>query len=377
VVGRVLYLVPDLAGPTGGIARYSRLVCRALAEENVEVDVHALRDRPAPTAAREIPAGKYSGYGGNRPAFASGVLRAAAKPYDLVISGHINFAPLSLVAARVRARPLVSLAYGIEVWSRLPWHRRWALQHSQRVVAISRFTARHAAETNNLSHRRLRVVYNCLDPSLTLHQSSAPAGDGLSLLTVARLSRAEKYKGHDQVIRALPSLLSSHLKLVYDIVGDGDDRARLELLAANLGVAHAVRFHGTIAEDQLAQRYAHADIFVMPSRGEGFGFVFLEAMAFSKPVVAGNQDAAQEVVENGVTGLLVDPLDVSGLVEALRLLLDDASMRREMGRRGADVLQERFTYDVFRRQVASCLGDLMSPATESVLDLPSTPLGRP
>jgi phosphatidylinositol alpha-1,6-mannosyltransferase len=169
------------------------------------------------------------------------------------------------------------------------------------------------------------------------------------------MSELEQYKGHHVVIRALPRLLTRFPELIYDVVGDGNDRPVLEALAAEVGVAHAVRFHGVVPEDALARHYAQSSIFVMPSRSEGFGFVFLEAMAHEKPVVAGNQDAATEVVRDGETGFLVDPTNVQEVTDRIERLLLDPDLGRQMGMRGAEVARSRFSFDLFSRTLLTYL----------------------
>ena len=102
-------------------------------------------------------------------------------------------------------------------------------------------------------------------------------------MTVSRLASSEQYKGHDRVIRTLPRLLSQHPETIYLIVGDGDDRPRLESLAVECGVAEKVQFAGLVPPEELPDYFRLADVFVMPSTGEGFGIVFLEAMAYRRP----------------------------------------------------------------------------------------------
>ena len=108
-------------------------------------------------------------------------------------------------------------------------------------------------------------------------------------MTVSRLASSERYKGHDRVIRSLPRVLLKHPETIYLIVGDGDDRPRLEALASEFGVRDKVRFAGLVAGEELPDYFRLADVFVMPSTGEGFGIVFLEAMACGIDVIGGNQ----------------------------------------------------------------------------------------
>jgi glycosyltransferase involved in cell wall biosynthesis len=141
------------------------------------------------------------------------------------------------------------------------------------------------------------------------------------IATLARLSAHERMKGVDEVLEALPRLLPLHPNLVYLVMGDGTDRSRLMAKAADLELGEHVVFTGAVAEEEKVAHFRLADVFVMPSHGEGFGFVFLEALACGVPVVASAIDGGREAVRDGMLGVLVDPNDqgdiVRGIEEAL------------------------------------------------------------
>jgi glycosyltransferase involved in cell wall biosynthesis len=137
------------------------------------------------------------------------------------------------------------------------------------------------------------------------------------ILTLARLDTLERVKGVDQVLEILPRLLSRRPELTYLVVGDGSDKSRLEEKARSLGVADKVVFTGRVDERHKVAHYRLADAFVMPSRWEGFGFVFLEALACGIPVVASRIDGGREAVRDGALGALVDPLDPDDLVRGI------------------------------------------------------------
>ncbi len=141
-------------------------------------------------------------------------------------------------------------------------------------------------------------------------------------MTVSRLASSERYKGQDRVIRILPRLRSEHPDIVYLVVGDGDDRPRLEALALECGVTEQVVFVGRVSQDELPDYFRLADVFVMPSTGEGFGIVFLEAMASGANVIAGNQDGSRDALGDGALGTLVAPDNLDELASAIRSALD-------------------------------------------------------
>jgi phosphatidylinositol alpha-1,6-mannosyltransferase len=157
------------------------------------------------------------------------------------------------------------------------------------------------------------------------------------------------------VLDALPALLQAYPGLRYDIVGDGDGRSDLERVVAERGLQASVCFHGFIPEDELDRLYAEAGVFVLPSTGEGFGLVFLEAMARGLAVVAARASAVPEIVIDGETGYLVDPARPGELERAVRTLLADEDLRRTMGEAGRARVQSTFNCDVFRHRLAEHL----------------------
>jgi glycosyltransferase involved in cell wall biosynthesis len=178
---------------------------------------------------------------------------------------------------------------------------------------------------------------------------------GRIVLTVGRWAASERYKGADELIHATAHLRSTNLDLHLLVVGDGDDLPRLQKLAADLNISDCVRFLKNLSREEIAACYSHADIFALPSTGEGFGFVFLEAMAFAKPVVAVNHGGATDLVEDGINGLLVPPRDTQRLVRALKCLLDDESRRVELGRKGCEIVRRKYGFDVFQAGISQIL----------------------
>ena len=178
---------------------------------------------------------------------------------------------------------------------------------------------------------------------------------GKVLMTVTRLAVADQYKGIETVIQALPRILRAVPDTYYVIVGDGDDRLRLERLAQDTGVANRVLFAGRTDDKQLRSYYESCDIFVMPSYGEGFGVVFLEAMAFGKPVIGGNHGGIPEVVTEGMTGFLVEYGDVNTLTDRIVRLLTDEELRTQMSEASRRWVQQNSTFDHFQKELSRLL----------------------
>ena len=153
-------------------------------------------------------------------------------------------------------------------------------------------------------------------------------------LIVGRLAAAERYKGHDRLIQDWPRLMHNVPDARLIVVGDGDDRPRLQSLAAERGLADVIRFAGRVSVAALEGYYQRAAFFVMPSTGEGFGLAYLEAMRAGRACVAA-PGAAAEIVEDGVSGLIVDPARPGELFRALLRLFQDQPLSAALGRAGA------------------------------------------
>jgi phosphatidylinositol alpha-1,6-mannosyltransferase len=159
----------------------------------------------------------------------------------------------------------------------------------------------------------------------------------------------------DTLITALPRLLTRWPELQLLAVGDGDDRAWLEDLAEKNGVIRHVHFLCGLSFAELAACYEACEMFALPSRGEGFGLVYLEAMAHSKPVIGGAHGGAPEVIEDGVTGYLVPHGDAAQLATSIETLLSDPAMAQKMGGRGRQRVEREFRFSVFAKSLKKIL----------------------
>ncbi|KUJ83639.1 glycosyltransferase family 1 protein [Microbulbifer flavimaris] len=238
--------------------------------------------------------------------------------------------------------PLVVLAHGMEFPARPSDAKRarirQALSAADVVIANSAYTADLARPYLGDS-ARLTVINPPIGPQPDAQQEQLAAADQVIagrapvLLTLARL---EPRKGVDAVIRALPEVREQHPDVLYIIAGKGDDRPRLEALAAAEGVADCVHFAGAVSEEQKAALFARAEVFLMPARREGdsvegFGIVYREANWYGVPALAGREGGAADAVIEGETGLLCDASDQTDVTAQILTLLGDADLRRRMG----------------------------------------------
>jgi phosphatidyl-myo-inositol dimannoside synthase len=318
---RVLLLCTDSFGGHGGIALYNRDLAAALAlREDVEEVIVIPRVIRAATGTLPAKVTFIEDAARGRAKYMGALLNARRKRPDLVICGHVNLLPIACTFA---PHPLL-VVYGIEAWKpRNPWTNR-LLHRAGEVISISEITrdrflswTHYAGRTHILPNAIHAGEFGIRPKRADLVARYGLAGKRV-LLTVGRLVAAERYKGFDEVIEVLPELPPD---VVYMIAGGGNDAPRLQGKAHACGVANRVIFTGLFDDADKADLYALADAYVMPSRGEGFGYVFLEALASGVPVIGSNQDGGREALLGGRLGLLVDPASAHEIKAAISEVL--------------------------------------------------------
>jgi glycosyltransferase involved in cell wall biosynthesis len=325
---RVLMLVSDAHGGAGGIAQYNRDIISAMSRLSTIKEIRVL-PRIIHNAAFEAPANVTYDLS-TAKSTRHFLVRAAAQAfvgrrYDLVYCAHINLMPIATLLARMRRVPLVLAIYGVDAWEPPPSAAaRWCVGVPSLVISISQVTLDRFRAWSGLDAARCVVLPNAIHMcNYGLGPKDSPLARRLGLadrpvvLTFGRMAGDERYKGFDEIIDLMPRLLARAPDLAYVAAGEGSDRARLEAKAKALGVNAHVVFPGHIAESEKADLYRLADAYVMPSSGEGFGFVILEALACGIPVVASSSDGTREAVRSGELGLVVNPQDADELERAV------------------------------------------------------------
>ena len=361
----ILLLLTDLFDSSGGIQTFNRCLVKAVdqaaATRNWGMKVLVLNDQGKSDLAPLYMSGhrqKYRGFAGSRLRFVTqGVLQS--RRAKVVILGHAHFAPLAPFMGNTH-RFLV--AYGIDVWDRLTVFERAGISQISKILSISQYTRDRMAEANQIKQERFEVIPCTLDPSRDRRVAEKPREslglpEGRMILTVSRLEASERYKNIDLAIRAMPFILTEAPDAYLVVVGDGSDRKRLEQTAQDLRVQHKVLFRGTVADALLSDYYQACDLFVLPSVREGFGIVFLDAMCRGKPCVAARAGGLPEVVEDGRTGILVEPGDEKALTRAMIRLLTDPAMRTAMGQAGQKRFYGELSFDRFSERLEAVLWD--------------------
>lgn len=326
---RILLLTTDAYGGHGGIALYNRDLADALAEMP-EVDEVVVIPRTMPFAAEGVPDRvrflAHASRGSVR--YVSAAIACSFSRVDLVICGHVNLLPLAALLRLKLRCPLVLMAYGIDVWTEPHGSTRFWLRQVNAVWSISRVTRDRMNRWAQLPESAYRLLPNAVH--LERYGIAPKSAELLAryrlhgrkvILTLARLPGAERYKGVDEVLDVMPALIADESRLTYLIAGDGDDRERLEAKAGALGLGGHVVFAGFVKESEKADHFRLADVFAMPGRGEGFGFVFLEALACGVPVVGSAIDGSREALRDGALGELVDPRDPASVYDGIRRAL--------------------------------------------------------
>ncbi|MGH9677965.1 MAG: glycosyltransferase family 4 protein, partial [Candidatus Acidiferrum sp.] len=344
-VPRVLLIADSLHAGKGGISRVARLMAKVLAERAQYGSLHAegitLSDTEAP-ADIHLPMQTFAG---SRGRFVLSAIRHGFSCRHVIFDAP----PLAQLEALppLRWRPSLGFVHGIEVWENAPAKYVTAAKRLRFMLANSEFT-KMKAESLHGGFARARTCWLATEedepPADSLPLSSRPP----AALIVGRLI-ADRPKGHRELIACWPAVVYAVPDAVLHIVGGGPDRPALESLAKCSPAASNIQFHGFVPDDKLCEHYANVRLLAMPSRGEGFGLVYIEAMRHGLPVIGSILDAASEVLVDGETGFTVDQNDLSALQSALIQLLKDDDWAARMGAAGRSRWLEHFRFGTFRR----------------------------
>lgn len=360
---KTLLMAPELFQAEGGIARILRLylqVLCALAGPGDEVSYVALNDGPAAAARSEdLPSLRLAAKAAcarGKPRFLACCFRHgwAAR---LVVCGHLHQLAVAWLLHLLRPGLRYCLvAHGLEVWRPYSWLERKALRGAHRIFCVSEYTRRQMLRFDpGLDRARLVIVPNTFDPGFSVPSAARdlthPGPGGPRILVVSRLRLTDIYKGIDTMIEAMPGVRRQFPGARLRIIGGGDDETRLRELVRTLQLEDAVHFTGIIDDARLRREYEACDIFALPSRKEGFGLVYLEAMTCGKPCLAARAGGAPEVV-NSEVGALVEYGNTEQIAVAVADLIRHPRDPDAIHRRA-----EKFAFPEFKRKLAAALGE--------------------
>jgi phosphatidylinositol alpha-1,6-mannosyltransferase len=318
---------------TGGIQKMTRTLGHSLSKianrKNWDFKMLSAYDASSDLMPQYLPAESFEGFGKKKAAFTVNALGAGLKS-DVVILSHINLSLVGLIIKLLKPKCAVWLiAHGIEVWRPLSPIKKMLLKRCDKIVCVSNFTRQQMIAWHKIEPGRCVILNNTVDPfmNLPVHFNKPQhllnkyslTGNGPIIFTLTRLAATEQYKGHEQVINVIGKLKVKFPGIKYILSGqyDADENIRINELIAINGVEEQVILTGFISENELPDHFLLADLFVLPSKKEGFGIVFIEAMACGLPVICGNADGSIDAIRNGELGKAIDVDNLAELEQAI------------------------------------------------------------
>jgi phosphatidylinositol alpha-1,6-mannosyltransferase len=315
---------------TGGIEKFNRCFIKALNElpaDKFSPAIVSVYDSDCdPRYNHKLP---FRGFGRKRGLSVSYMIRQLFS-CDILVLGHINLAVVGVLLKLLRPNAkLVVAAHGIETWPRLFFLKKLCLMQADQILSVSNYTKNQLVLRNKINPQKIRLFPNTIDPYFVLPVDfGKPAylreRYGLSathkiILTLSRLSSSEQEKGYPKVIAALPEILKQFPNVIYILAGkyDAKEKEYITGILKQHKVTDNVILTGYVPDEEVPDHYKLADVFIMPSRKEGFGIVFLEALACGTPVIGGNQDGTVDALHNGSLGTLINPTKVNEIADAI------------------------------------------------------------
>jgi glycosyltransferase involved in cell wall biosynthesis len=354
----------------GGIEKFNRALIKAL-ETSAKARIYSLYDQRKEVLTSYWKNKKlFFGVAGGRLTTTLLLLLRQCFRKEALIFGHINLAPLGLILAYFgSSRKLILVAHGIEMWEGITPIKRKFINRLDEVWAVSNYTKNKLLADFPALEGKVKVFPNTLDPefpevepgerSVALLRRYQLKEEEKVILTIARVSSQEGYKGYDRVVEALAVLKNTAYKYLIAGKYDQEEKDRVIRLARKLGVEKQVQFLGFVKEEELIAHYQLANVFVMPSDKEGFGIVFIEALACGTPVIAGDKDGSVDALDNGRLGKLVDPKSVTQIASALKKQIE-AEPQRDFNQQAERIKAVRaiFGFESFQHRLSNNLREL-------------------
>lgn len=364
----IIFLTLKVFSATGGIEKVCRVAGKALYEMSFTgpVQTHIMSMHDQTKDADEnlyFPTEIFEGFGAKKSLFVKAAVRKGAKA-DVVILSHINLLLVAWLIKKISPNTRIYLfAHGIEIWEPLKGFQKKMIGSIDYFLCVSSYTKDVIEKKHGFEAKSCIVLNNCLDPYLpqpqsTLHKPEWLAAMGLPkdtilLFTLTRLASKERYKGYDKVLEALAFIKDRYPTLRYLLGGSYDalEKEFVDATIQRLGLQDTVIITGYIPDADLASYFTMADIYVMPSKKEGFGIVFIEAMNYGLPVIAGNTDGSVDALLNGELGLLVNPQNVNEIKEALEKMITHPEAYQPDRKK----LMEHFSFETYKRKLEGVL----------------------
>lgn len=327
---KILFLNLTAFSQNGGIEKFNRCFLKALMAlgDEREIVSRSLSMYDDKADEKYYSNKLYKGFRKNKALFILTSLWESRK-FDTIVIGHINLSFAGWAIKKLLGKKVILVTHGIEVWEPLSSVKSKFIKLVDTILTVSNFTKQKICSVQNISGDNITIFPNTIDPffaiptgfysNTELRARYGIKEDNLVLFTLARVSSTEKYKGYDIVLECLPEILKRFPNVRYVIGGKYDplEKERIDNIVRELKLEGVVNLIGFIKDEEIVAHYQMADMFIMPSRKEGFGIVFIEAMVCGLPVIAGNADGSVDALKNGELGSLVDPTDKAAITQQL------------------------------------------------------------
>lgn len=329
---------PNIFGFKGGIQVYSKQLIETLGviEPQSALDALLLHDTVEDSAEQQTLKSVNFHFAGRWPTKIRSIVfslmaafNAIRQRPDLIITTHLNFTPIAYWLKLGWGIPYWTIAHGVEAWNIQKPRVKGALKNADLILAVSNYTRDRLIQEQKLNPDQVVVLPNTVNPerfkiapkpTYLLNRYGMSVNQPI-ILTVCRLCKDETYKSYDPILEALPVITKELPDVHYLLVGKGDDQERILAKVADLRLSDFVTLAGFIPDEELPDHYNLCDVFALPSKLEGFGIVYLEALACGKPALGGNQDGAVDALCGGKLGALVDPDNIEAIAQALIQIL--------------------------------------------------------
>ena len=330
----------------------------------VPVQIFSMHDAAAGADENKyFPAEMFTGYNASKAKFIADAVAAGSKCKTVILS-HINLVMAGWLIKKISpATEIILMAHGIEIWYPLSKRKTMMLKACDRIMAVSSYTCERITKRYEEAGKKCIVLNNCIDPFLKrpgikkrdegLMKRYGFNAEDIILFTLTRLSAKDRYKGYDHVLHAIASLSAENANLKYLLAGSCDPEEKKYILGITerLGLQDKVVLAGFVPDNELPAHFALADVYVMPSIKEGFGIVFVEAMFYGLPVIAGNADGSSDALLKGRLGLLIEPEKPEAIADAIMKILNEPDKYKPDN----TLLMEHFSYECYKRKLGGVL----------------------
>jgi phosphatidyl-myo-inositol dimannoside synthase len=363
-ISKILFLTLKVFSATGGIEKVCRVAGKALYEygldKSIPIRILSMHDdNEAADDNQYFPSDIFSGFNAAKATFILHAVSEGVKS-KVVILSHVNLLIAGwLIKKTSPSTTIILMAHGIEVWKPFTKRQLAMLKACDKIVSVSNFTKEKIQTLHHLPNEKCLVLNNCIDPFLlrpTTKTRSAElmkrygiTNNDIVLLTLTRLSFRDRYKGYDYVLTSLVKIVEKNKNVKYILAGGNEETEKIYIddMIARLGLKAHVVITGFLAEEELPAHFELADIYVMPSVKEGFGIVFVEAMYYGTPVIAGNADGSTDALLQGKLGILIKPDDTLAITDALQKMITNKKDYKP----NHELLMDNFGYESYKRKL--------------------------